>query len=166
MASYTTKFTGNTVYAYLRNEMRKRTRGLEDRPHGHFVIDTGTISLDGTTYITDNDDLFELLEWPSQVNIELIDWSVTVNDMDQATSAAFSVLSGTTELDASLTTAQAGGTVTSRTGPSIAHPLAVTGGDEFKLKFTAAPATDQATKTARAKVYVYVIPGTVRTLVG
>lgn len=89
-----------------------------------------------------------------------------MGDMDDGTSAAFSVLSGSTELDASLTTAQAGGTVTSRTGPSVAHPLAVTSGDEFKLKFTTAPATDTATKTARAKVFVYVTPGTQRTLTG
>ncbi len=82
MASYSTKFLGKTVYAYLRNEMRRRTKGLEDRPHGVFLIDTGTLTFDGSAVLNDAGDEYELLEFPSNIKVYLLDFAIEHSDWD------------------------------------------------------------------------------------
>lgn len=82
MASYSTKFLGKTVYAYLRQEMRRRTKGLEERPHGVFLIDTGTLTFDGSAVLNDAGDEYELLEFPSNVKVYLLDFAIEHSDWD------------------------------------------------------------------------------------
>lgn len=161
MATYSTKFLKNTVYAALRKAMRKRTAGLVEKPHGYFTIDTGTVTIDGASYNTAADEI-EIIEFPDSVKVYLVDFAVTVNEWDDGVDAGtldlvYQTSAGTESVFINdNTVAQAGGTIDStKSTVLVFYPHYDVSGGKLLLEVATPMNSTVAAATFRAKLGLY-----------